>query len=147
MNCFNFDAEIRKLLVGISSIFPSGQNVETSPWYCFDLQQCITQLWQGVRARFNNLLRRSCSAVFCLSSYVCVYTRTPLSFPLSATRCPIQSNRQITRVNNNIYPENAILRPLLSSPEKNSDLFFCTQMEVHFLLHLDYFSQKGKLTP
>ena len=57
---------------------------------------------------------------------VCVYTRTPLSFPLSATRCPIQSNRQITRVNNNIYPENAILRPLLSSPEKNSDLFFCT---------------------
>ena len=142
MNCFNFDAEISKLLVGISSIFPSGQNVETSPWYCFDLQQCITQLGQGVRARFNNLLRRSCSAVFCLSSYVCVYTRTPLSFPLSATRCPIQSNRQITRVNNNIYPENAILRPLLSSPEKNSDLFSAHRWRCIFYCTLIIFLRK-----
>ena len=82
MNYFNFDAEIRKLLVGISSIFPREQNFETSPWYCFDLQQCITQLGQGVRARFNNLLRRSCSAVFCLSSYVCVCIRARLSVSL-----------------------------------------------------------------
>ena len=76
---------------------------------------------QGVRAR---PLQQFAEKKLLLPLRMCVYARTPLSFPLSATRCPIQSNRQITRVNNNIYPENAISRPFLLGKKVERYIYF-----------------------